>query len=77
MRAFWRFLTKPVVSVADAALMATVVISADAMHLAWHLPWQAVLAIVWGGTVAAVFLIGFAKGVTRSVLHDWRQWRSR
>lgn len=77
MKRIWRFLTRPVVSVADAALMATCVVAADAMHLAWRLPWWAVLVIVWAATIAAVFGIGFVKGFCRSVASDVRRWRAR
>ena len=77
VKAFWRWVTKPVVSVADAMLMATVVIAADAMHLAWHVPWWAILLIAWGGTVLFAFGAGFVKGFGRSVLRDWRAWRGR
>ena len=75
MKAAWRFLTKPVVSVADAVLMASCVAAADAMHLGLHLAWGWVLVIVWAGTIAAVFGTGFAKGFCRSVAADVRKWR--
>lgn len=64
-KAFWRYLTKPVVSIADAALMATAVVTADAFHLYLHLPWWAVLVIAWGGTILFAFGAGFVKGLAR------------
>jgi hypothetical protein len=67
MRAFWRWLTSPVISVADGLIMATATISADALKLAWHLPWPAVLAIVWGAVAGALFGISFAKSLIRSI----------
>lgn len=75
MKRAWRLLTRPVVSVADAALMASCVAAADAMHLGLHLAWGWVLVIVWGATIAAVFGIGFVKGFARSVAGDVRKWR--
>ena len=77
MKRFWRFLTRPVVSVADAALIATAVIAGDVMHLGLHLPWGWVLVIVWAVTIAAVFGIGFVKGFCRSVAADVKRWRAR
>ena len=65
MKAFWRWLTRPVISVADAMLMASCVLGADALNLSWHLPWPAVIAIVWAIVGAASFLIGFVKGLMR------------
>ena len=76
MRAFWRFLTKPVISIADAALMATVVVTADELHVALHVPWWALLAVAWGGTILFAFGAGFARRFGRSVLQDWRRRRA-
>jgi hypothetical protein len=71
VKRFRRFLARPVVSVTDAALMATAVLAADAMHLRWDLPWGAVLLIVWGSTIAAVAGTGLLKGLAR----HWRAGR--
>lgn len=75
-RAAWRWLTKPAISIADGLLIATATLTADALKLAWHLPWPAVLAIVWGIVAVALFGVGFAKGFGRSALADYRQWRT-
>ena len=66
MKAFRRWLTMPVISIADGLLLVTAVIAADALKLAWHLPWPAVLTIVWGTMISAFFLIGFIRGFGRS-----------
>ena len=65
MRTFWRWLSKPVISIADSLLLVTVVCAADAVKLGWHLPWWLVIITGWGGFTAAFFLIGFAKGLCR------------
>jgi len=76
VKAFWRWLTQPVISVADGLLMAGTVLAADVMNLAWHLPWPAVVVIVSAIVAAALFGIGFAKGFARSMLADYRRWRA-
>jgi hypothetical protein len=65
VRAFWRWLTRPVISVADTMLMASAVLGADALKLSWGLPWPAVIAIVWAIVGAAAVLVGFVKGLMR------------
>ena len=68
---------KAQLSVADAALMATAVVTGDAFHLYLRTPWWAVLAVAWGGTILFAFGAGFVRGFGRSVLHDVKQWRAR
>jgi len=65
MKAFRRWLAKPVISIADGRLLATATITADALKLGWHLPWPAILAIVWGATITAFILTGAIKGLHR------------
>ena len=67
MKAFRRWLTQPVVSIADALILLTATVSADALRLGWHLPWPAVIAIVWGTGMGAFVAIGFIKGFIRSI----------
>ena len=67
MKAFRRWLTKPIVSIADLLLLLTATIAADALKLGWHLPWPAILAITWGAGTAAFILIGFIKSLIRSI----------
>lgn len=76
MKTFWHWLTKPVISIADGLLIAAATLAADAMKLAWHLPWGVILAIVFAITAAALFAIGFVKGFGRSALTDYRRWRA-
>ena len=67
MKAAWRWLTKPAISIADGLLIATATLTADALKLAWHLPWGAALAIVWGIIAVSLFGISFTKGLIRSI----------
>ena len=65
MRKFWRWLRKPVVSIADGLLLITLTCGADALKLATHLSWGLVILTGWGAYAAAFFLIGFARGLRR------------
>jgi len=76
MKAFRRWLTKPVISIADGMAIASLTLAADAMKLGWHLPWSLVLVLVWGITALALFGTGFIKGFGRSALADYRRWRA-
>jgi hypothetical protein len=76
VRTFRRFLAKPVISIADTVILTSVVVAADVLRLAAHLPWWAVLAVAWGGTVLFAFGVAFVKGFGRSVLGDLRRRRA-
>jgi hypothetical protein len=65
--AFWRWLTRPAISVADGLACVTLTLGADALKLGLHLSWPAILAIAWGGSAIALFGIGFIKGLVRSM----------
>ena len=67
MRTLWRWLARPVISVADAMLIATATLAADALKLGLHLPWPAVLAAVWGTLMVTFILISFTKSFIRSI----------
>jgi hypothetical protein len=73
---FWRWLATPRLSIADGLLYVAVTLGADALKLSSGLPWPAVLAVVFGGTVAFMFGAGFVKGFARSAAQDVRQWRA-